>query len=129
MTEVSSGLSTIRQIAMTVHDTGRAVQFYRDVLGMQLLFEAPPNLAFFDCGGVRLMLTPAEGPFHPPGSILYFAADDIRQKHQELVARGVTFKTEPHLIAKLPDREVWMANFGDSEGNMLALMSEPKIAT
>jgi methylmalonyl-CoA/ethylmalonyl-CoA epimerase len=127
MTAQTAGLSAITQIAMTVHDTARAVAFYRDALGIPLLFEAPPNLAFFNCGGIRLMLTPVEGPFHPPGSILYFTVDDIRQKHQELVARGVVFKTEPHLIATLSDREVWMANFEDTEGNMLALMSEPRI--
>jgi methylmalonyl-CoA/ethylmalonyl-CoA epimerase len=127
MTGVSSGLSSITQIAMTVRDTSRAVSFYRDSLGLQLLFEAPPNLAFFNCGGIRLMLSPAEGPFEPPGSILYFAVDDIRLKHQELVARGVVFKSEPHLIAKLPDREVWIAGFEDSEGNTLALMAEPRL--
>ena len=127
MTGVTSGLSRILQIAVTVRDTARAVRFYRDTLGLRLLFEAPPNLAFFDCDGVRLMLTPAEGAFQPPGSILYFAVDDIRLKHQELTARGVSFRTEPHMIARLPDREVWLADFDDTEGNTLALMSEPRL--
>lgn len=119
------GLSRIAQIAVTVRDPERAVRFYRDTLGVRLLFEAPPNLAFFDCDGVRLMIAPAEGAFEPPGSILYFAVDDIRARHQELAARGVAFKTEPHMIAKLPDREVWLADFEDGEGNTLALISEP----
>src|SRR5262245_41331728 len=108
MTGVTSGLSRIMQIAVTVRDTARAIRFYRDTLGLRLRFEAPPNLAFCDCDGVRLMLTPAEGAFEPPGSILYFACDDIRLQHQELTARGVSFRTEPHMIAKLPDREVWL---------------------
>ncbi len=112
---------------MTVRDPGRAVRFYRDTLGVRLLFEAPPNLAFFDCDGVRLMIAPAEGAFEPPGSVLYFAVDDIHARHQELAARGVNFKTEPHMIAKLPDREVWLADFEDGEGNTLSLMSEPRI--
>ncbi len=120
------GLSRIAQIAVTVRDPERAVRFYRDTLGVRLLFEAPPNLAFFDCDGVRLMIAPAEGAFEPPGSILYFAVDDIRARHQELAARGVAFKTEPHMIAKLPDREVWLADFEDGEGNTLALISEPR---
>ncbi|MEQ1575469.1 MAG: VOC family protein [Vicinamibacterales bacterium] len=120
------GLSRIAQIAVTVRDPERAVRFYRDTLGVRLLFEAPPNLAFFDCDGVRLMIAPAKGAFEPPGSILYFAVDDIRARHQELAARGVAFKTEPHMIAKLPDREVWLADFEDGEGNTLALISEPR---
>ena len=128
MTGTAAGLSAITQIGMTVRDTARAVTFYRDVLGVTLLFEAPPDLAFFDCGGVRLMLGPPQGAFAPPGSILYFTVDDIRLTHQELVARGVVFKTEPHLIAKLPDREVWLADFEDGEGNTLAIMSEPRLA-
>ena len=68
---------------------------------------------------------PEDKGFDHPGSILYFAVDDIRQSHQLLVSRGVTFRQDPHLIARLPDREVWMAFFDDTEGNTLALMSEP----
>ena len=123
-----TGLSRIIQIAMSVRDPERALRFYRDTLGVRLLFQAPPNLAFFDCGGVRLMIAPAEGAFEPPGSVLFFAVDDIRARYQELLAQGVGFKSEPHLIAKLPDREVWLADFEDGEGNTLALMSEPRIA-
>jgi methylmalonyl-CoA/ethylmalonyl-CoA epimerase len=102
------------------------VAFYRDVLGLPLLFTAPPGLAFFDCGGVRLMLSPGEGEFDHPGSVLYFAVDDIHAMHAALVERGVTFREKPHLIAKLPDREVWTGLFDDGEGNTLALMSEPR---
>jgi methylmalonyl-CoA/ethylmalonyl-CoA epimerase len=120
----STGLSRIHQIAMTVRDIKRATAFYRDTLGVRLLFEAPPHFAFFDCDGVRLMLAPAEGALEPPGSVLYFHADDIKARHAELSARGVKFRTEPHVVAKLPDREVWLADFEDSEGNVLALMAE-----
>ena len=128
MTAVTGGvgLSRIGQIAMTVQDLPRAVAFYRDVLGMRFLFEAPPSLAFFDCGGVRLMLGPAEPEFDHQGSVLYFAVDDIKATHTALASGGVKFRSEPHMIAKLPDREVWLADFEDSEGNVLALMSEPR---
>jgi len=127
---VTTGLSRITQIAQSVRDMGRALPFYRDILGMRLLFEAPPNLAFFDCGGVRLMLTPAAlaPEFQPPGSILYFHVDDIGARHAEFAALGVQFRTEPHMIAKLPDREVWLAEFEDGEGNVMALMAEPRIS-
>jgi methylmalonyl-CoA/ethylmalonyl-CoA epimerase len=113
---------------MRAHDISRAVAFYRDVLGVPFLFEAPPRLAFFDCGGVRLMLSTPEPDFDHPGSVLYFAVDDIQAARDRLVARGVSFLTEPHKIATLGDREVWLADFHDSEGNTLALMSEPPIS-
>jgi methylmalonyl-CoA/ethylmalonyl-CoA epimerase len=111
---------------MRVHDVDRAVRFYRDTLGLPFLFAAPPRLAFFDCGGVRLMLSLPEPGFDHPGSVLYFAVDDIRGTHATLKSRGVVFGTDPHKIATLADREVWLADFQDTEGNTLALMAEPK---
>jgi methylmalonyl-CoA/ethylmalonyl-CoA epimerase len=122
-----SGLSRIHQISMRAHDVERAVRFYRDALGLPFLFSAPPALAFFDCGGVRLMLTRPEPAFDHPGSILYFAVDDIRVMHDMLQSRGVPFRNPPHTNATLADREVWLADFEDSEGNTLALMSEPPL--
>src|SRR5512138_859856 len=101
------GLSRLGQVSMRAKDLPRAITFYRDVLGIPFLFEAPPALAFFDCAGVRLMLGLPEGDFDHPGSVLYFTVDDIRSAHTSLAAKGVTFTREPHLIAKLPDREVW----------------------
>ncbi|MFL6234990.1 MAG: VOC family protein [Thermoanaerobaculia bacterium] len=121
------GLSQARiaQIAVVVRDIDRAVAFYRDTLGLKLLFQAPPKLAFFDCGGVRLMLSlPEEAEFDHPSSILYYKVDDIRGTWTILRDRGVDFRDEPHLIARMPDHELWMAFFRDGEGNTLALMSE-----
>lgn len=120
-----TGLGKLHQISVRVHDTARAVRFYRDTLGLPLLFEAPPGLAFFDCGGVRLMLSPPSPGFDHPGSVLYFAVDDIQGMHATLSARGAVFPNAPQKIATLPDREVWLAEFQDTEGNHLALMSEP----
>ncbi|MBC8646580.1 MAG: VOC family protein [Thermoanaerobaculia bacterium] len=118
-------LSRIGQIAVNAKDVERAVAFYRDTLGIKLLFQAPPQLAFFDCDGVRLMLSPpSEAEFDHPSSVLYFRVDDIREAHAELARRGVVFRDQPHLVAKLPDHELWMTFFQDSEGNTLALMSE-----
>ena len=123
-----SGLSRIHQISMRAHDVDRAVRFYRDTLGLPFLFAAPPRLAFFDCGVVRLMLSTPEQGFDHPGSVLYFAVEDIRQMHEALTSRGVAFRTAPHKIATLADREVWLADFEDSEGNTLALMSEARLS-
>jgi methylmalonyl-CoA/ethylmalonyl-CoA epimerase len=119
-------LSRIGQISMRARAIDRAVRFYRDTLGIRFLFEAPPRMAFFDCGGTRLLLGEAEPPFDHPGSVLYFVTDDIEAAHAGLAARGVNFTREPHLVAKLPDHDLWLAFFEDTEGNTLALMEERK---
>ena len=117
-------LGPLGQISMTAHDIDRATTFYADTLRVPLLFRAGP-LSFFDCGGVRLMLSPPETAEHDhPGSVLYFKVADLAAVHRDLSGRGVTFLGEPHLIARMPDHELWMAFFHDSEGNTLALMEE-----
>ena len=117
-------LSRIGQIAINAHDVDRATAFYRDVLGLKHLFRAG-QLSFFDCGGVRLMLDRAENPkFDHASSVIYFNVGDIRAAHQRLKDAGAKFDDEPHLIARMPDHELWMTFFRDTEGNVLALMSE-----
>ena len=124
-TAAGPGIARIGQIAINAHDVERAATFYQDALGLKLLFRAGPGLAFFDCGGVRLMLTRPEKPeFDHPSSILYFSVPDIRAAHAGMKEKGVKFEDEPHLIAKMPDHELWMTFFRDSEGNLLGLMSE-----
>ncbi|HEY9102173.1 VOC family protein [Chitinimonas sp.] len=119
-------MTTLRlgQIALPVHDVARATAFYRDVLGLPLLFTAPPGLAFFDCGGVRLMLSRPEGTRGWPASVLYYQVDDLASQHTRLLAAKVAVQGEPHLIAHMPDHELWMGFYADSEGNTLALMEE-----
>ena len=121
--ETSTGLGQIGQIALTVSDIARAVTFYRDSLGMQFLFQLP-SLAFFDCNGIRLMLSLPEKAVEGSSSVIYFKVADIQQAFQNLASRGVSFEGEPHLIAKMPDHELWMAFFRDPDRNLLALMSE-----
>lgn len=117
-------LGRIGQISVNVHDLDRAVRYYREVLRLPFLFQAD-RLAFFDAQGVRLMLGVAERPeFDHPGSVLYFSVAQIRAGYQALVERGVHFEAPPHLIARLPHAEIWMAFFRDPENNLLALMSE-----
>jgi catechol 2,3-dioxygenase-like lactoylglutathione lyase family enzyme len=121
----SFGLSRIGQIAVVVHDVPRAVAFYRDALGMRLLFEAPPSMAFFDCSGIRLMLTlPSSPELDRPASIIYFTVDDVQEAWRALVARGVVFGHEPRIIARLPHADLWMGDFRDPDGNILEIMSE-----
>src|SRR5258706_6220477 len=124
-TATGIGITRIGQIAVNAKDADRAAAFYRDKLGLTLLFKAPPGLAFFDCGGVRLMLSPAEKPeFDHPSSVLYFAVPDIQTAYGKLKDSDVHFEDEPHLIARMPSHDLWMTFFRDSEGNLLALMSE-----
>jgi methylmalonyl-CoA/ethylmalonyl-CoA epimerase len=118
-------LDRIGQIAIVVQDVARATAFYRDVLGMRFLFQAPPGLAFFDCGGVRLMLSASEGSDASIGtSVLYYTVPDIGSAYDTLVARGVQFAQPPHRIAAMPDHDLWMGFFRDSEENLVGLMSE-----
>jgi len=123
----SPGITRLGQIQMRAQDVDRAAEFYEKTLGLKLLFKAPPGLAFLDCGGVRLMIDRPEKPeFDHPGSILYFVVPDIQAAHSNMKTKGVRFEDEPHLIAKLPDHDLWMTFFRDTENNLLALMSEVK---
>lgn len=130
MTTSPGVLESIMQIAVRVRDLDRAIETYRDRLGLTFLFRAPPALAFFDSGGVRLMVAPAEpGEFDHPASIIYFRVADIEAAHRELARRGIIFRSAPHPIADLGDRVVWLSDFEDGEENVFALMSEiPKEA-
>lgn len=119
------GISRIGQIAVNAKDVERATTFYQEKLGLKLLFKAPGGLAFFDCGGVRLMLDKAEKAEHDhPSSILYFLVPDIQAAYGKLKESDVRFEDEPHMIAKMPTHDLWMTFFRDSEENLLALMSE-----
>ncbi len=122
---IGPSLSRIGQIFVNVHDLDRAIAFYRDVLGMKFLFQAPPNMAFFDCDGIRLMLGVADRPeLDHPASIIYYKVGDIERVYEIFKARGVDFVVKPHLVAPMPTYDLWLADFRDSEGNLLALMSE-----
>src|SRR5690348_11292941 len=115
----------IGQIAVVCQDVSRARAFYRDTLGLRHLCDAGPNLSFFDCGGVRLMLTTANTAQEARmTSMVYYFVGDIETVWRDLSARGVVFAEEPHLIAKMPDHDLWLAAFSDSEGNTLGIMEE-----
>ncbi|MGZ4813930.1 MAG: VOC family protein [Terriglobales bacterium] len=120
----ATAITHIGQIAINIHDLERAIDFYQDKLGLPMLFRAG-DLAFFQSGQTRLMLSnPSKPEFDHPSSILYFFVSDLPSAHAQMKSRGVEFIDEPHLIAKLPDHDLWMSFFKDSEGNTLGLMSE-----
>ena len=126
MEQSAFGLSQIGQIAINVHNLDRAAAFYRDTLGMKHLFTVP-KMAFFECGGVRLMLGLPEKPeFDHPSSIIYYKVQDINEAYQLLSSRNVQFEAKPHLVARLESSDLWMAFCRDSEGNLLSIMSEQR---
>lgn len=113
----------LAQVAIVVQDLDRARTFYRDILGLQHLFDAPPGLAFFQCGETRLMLSRPEGPDTAGSSILYYGVDDVDSAHDEMRSKGVAFDEPPRKIAEVDGRPIRLAICRDSEGNMLGLIS------
>jgi methylmalonyl-CoA/ethylmalonyl-CoA epimerase len=121
----ATSIQGLGQVALTVSDVARSVEFYRDAVGLPYLFAAGPALAFLALGDVRLMLSAPEGRFVPEGgTVLYVRVGDIRAVHAAMKARGVAFEDGPHLVAPMPDHDLWMCFFTDPDAHTLALMSE-----
>ena len=120
-------LSEIGQIAITVSDVDKLLPFYRDTLGLPFLFRAGPGLAFLMAGSVRIMLSTPQGAGEAGrNSILYFKVADLAAAHAAIVERGAANEAGPHLIAKMPDHELWMASVRDPDGNVVELMEEKR---
>src|SRR5215469_14895305 len=118
MTTNGPGITKLGQIQIRTHDVERAADFYEKVLGLKLLFKAPPGLAFFDCNGVRLMLDRLEKPeVDHAASTLYVPVADIQAAHAGLKEEGVRFENEPHMIARMPEYDLCMTFFRDTEDN------------
>ncbi|HEY4733088.1 MAG: VOC family protein [Gemmatimonadaceae bacterium] len=120
-------LSRIKQIGIPVDSVDKAKAFYGGTLGMRHLFDAPPALSFFDCGGVRLMLAGpeaqgADGPKQHP--VLFYDVSDIQTTHAKIKASGARSLQDPHVIARMNGQEIWLASVDDGQGNVVSLMSE-----
>jgi methylmalonyl-CoA/ethylmalonyl-CoA epimerase len=113
----------IMQIALTVTDLPRAKDFYQNTLGMHFLFEMGP-LAFFQCGDIRLMISAAESEKPNRATLIYFKVADIQGVYEALRERGVEFENAPHVIAKMPDHDLWLTYVKDPDGNLLGVMCE-----
>jgi methylmalonyl-CoA/ethylmalonyl-CoA epimerase len=123
------GIQSIGQIAIAVSDIEEATRFYRDVLGLNLLFEAPPGLAFFDCGGVRLMLTTKQGAEGDhKTSVIYYRVPDIDAAVKALKQRSVSFVREPQMTAKMEDHELWIGFVRDPDNTLIGIMAEVPFA-
>lgn len=126
---VNTNLSAIGQIAITVSNVDSALGFYQEILGLPLLFRVGEGMAFLQAGDVRLLLTTPQGAGAVgANSILYFRVNDLEGMYAGLVARGATPDTAPHLVAKMPDHELWMAFVRDPDGNLVGLMEEKPLA-
>jgi methylmalonyl-CoA/ethylmalonyl-CoA epimerase len=120
-----AGTSQLGQIAITVSDVAKAKAFYKDVLGLPFLFDAGPNLAFLQAGGVRVMLTTPQGHGEPgKNSVLYFKVIGIAEAYAAMIGRGAVAEREPGLTAKMPDHDLWMGFLRDPDGNLVGLMEE-----
>lgn len=122
-----TSLNRIKQIAIPVYAIETARDFYRDVLGMRHLFDAPPALSFFDCGGIRLMLAGPDGqgkdaPHQHP--VLFYDVSDIKSVFAQIKSAGAEAIEEPHIVARVNGQEVWLAAVSDGQGNVVSLMNE-----
>ena len=123
-TQASVRFDRIGQIAITVGDLARAKNFYQNVLGMRFLFDAADHLSFFQCGDIRLMISATDSPEPRGGTIIYFKVDDIHAIYTILKEQDVQLLDAPHLIAKMPDHDLWMMFFKDPDGNTIGVMCE-----
>lgn len=115
----------LMQVAITTRNVPALAAFYRDIVGLKHLFDAGPNLAFFDLGGVRLMISAPSSPeLDHPASVFYYRVADIEAAHATLKARGAREERPPGLTARMPDHELWTSFFRDPDDNLFALMCE-----
>jgi methylmalonyl-CoA/ethylmalonyl-CoA epimerase len=120
--------ATVAQVLIPVENLERGVRFYRETLGLPFLFTAPPQMAFFQCGAVRLLVgvLPAGQPAQR-GSAIYFQVADIRAVFETLSERGVDFQATPHVVHRTAEVELWLSEFRDPDGNPLALMGQSPV--
>jgi len=126
-TDGKAALSRIRQVALPVRDIQEATRFYRDTLGMRHLFDAPPALSFFDCGGVQLMLAGPAGQGKEGDqqhAVLFYDVSDIKATHAKIKSSGASSLEEPRVIARMNGREIWISSISDGQGNVVGLMSD-----
>ena len=120
-------IQEVGQIGVPVKDLARAIDFYKEKMGLPLLFNTD-SMAFFECNNLRLLLSlPEKEEYAYSSSVIYFQVEDIKKTYDDLISQGVSFIDEPHVVAKMGQTETWMTFFKDSEGNTHALMCEMQI--
>lgn len=119
-------IQKVGQIGVPVKALDKAIHFYQEILGLSLLFSTE-SMAFFECNGLRLLLSLPEEEFAHSSSVIYFQVENIRKTYEDLVSKEVTFTDEPHVVATMGQTETWMVFFKDTEDNTHALMSEVQV--
>ena len=115
----------IGQIAIAVSDIKKAVEFYKNKLGLTLLFEVPSGMAFFECGGIRLMVTEQNGDLKDhKTSVIYYHVSNIKQTAKSMIERGVSFTKDPHMAVQMADHELWIGFLRDQDENLIGIMEE-----
>ncbi len=118
-------IQNIGQVAIAISDLRKSVAFYKEILGLKLLFEVPPNLAFLECGNTRLMLTTLQGDdkdHHT--SVIYYQVEDIQYSTEQLEQQGIVFERKPQMAAKMEDHELWIGFLRDPDQNLIGIMAE-----
>jgi len=122
---VNSIIYSIGQIAIAISDLEQSLIFYRDKLGLPVLFEVPPNMAFLSCGDIRLMLTKLQGePKDHKTSVIYYKVSDLNVAVEQIKLCGIQFIQEPQMTAKMPDHELWQGFIRDPDDNLIGIMGE-----
>lgn len=117
-----TGLKGADLVYFFVSDMDRAVGFYRDVLGLRLLYRTGDDWAQFEAGPVQLGLHGSGPGQHRPGGTLAFRVDDLDASRAALAARGIGFT--PEGVGE--DGEPRFVEFSDPDGNVLGLLEYPQ---
>jgi methylmalonyl-CoA/ethylmalonyl-CoA epimerase len=113
---------TLVQVGLTCRDLDRSRTFYRDTLGLPLLFEVG-NMLFFQLPGLRLMVGTAGRPDQPiGGSIIYFDAPDVDEVAANLEAKGVRFTGPTQTLQRTATGDLRLRTFYDPDGNAIGLL-------
>lgn len=124
---MNSRITSLGQLAFTVSDVQMALEFYRDILGLDFLFSPSANLAFIQCGETRIMLSTPQGAEEPSkNSIPYFMVSNIELFYESVIAKGAIKERDPQLAAQMPDHELWIGFIKDLDGNLVGLMEEKR---
>lgn len=124
---VENKITELGQLAITVENVKRSLEFYRDILGLDFIFSPSENLAFLRCGATRIMLATPQGAGEiGKNSIPYFKLSNIEEFYKTAVANGARQEREPQLAVQMPDHELWIGFLKDPDENLIGIMEEKR---
>lgn len=124
---MTNEISELGQLAVTVENVDKSLEFYRDILGLKFLFSPSENLVFLQCGPTRIMLSTPQGAGEVgKNSIPYFTVSEIEKFYEQAITRGAVKEREPQFAAQMPDHELWIGFLKDPDGNLVGIMEEKR---